>query len=54
MLEAEIVVDPQDRYFLISPLAGSVEGRYGRDSLGVRRPVAAVTCGTVESASPCK
>jgi hypothetical protein len=43
-----------DRFFLVAPLAGDIEGRYGRSSGGELRPVPPSACGTPEAEATCR
>jgi hypothetical protein len=42
-----------DRYFLVAPLAGGIEGALGNTSGGATRPAAAAACGVRETTSVC-
>lgn len=46
-----VVPGTADRYYLVAPMAGSVEGRYGASSSGVERPASTQACGIREAAS---
>jgi len=41
-------------YYLVSPMAGGVEGTFGRDSTGTLRPEPQSTCGLRESFATCR
>jgi hypothetical protein len=50
-LVASVPSSAGDRYYLVAPIAGRVEGSLGRGSSGALRPVSRSACGTRESAT---
>jgi hypothetical protein len=53
-LETTLVADEGNRFFLVSPLAGTNEGRFGSTSDGSMRPSSVAACAPRETAAACE
>ena len=53
LTEATVPDTAGDRYYLVVPRTGQVEGSYGQDSEGIERPVALAGC-VPAAVAPCR